>query len=63
MASKGKLEHKAKYIEMKAATWAEELVKIERLCNQMQEEGWTLHTMSWPDKENAVLVFIRPQKG
>jgi len=61
VANKCKLEHKAKYIKMDGETWAEELVKIERLCNQMQEEGWALHTMSWPDKGNAVLVFTRPQ--
>jgi len=63
MANKSELEHQAKHIEMRSETWEEDLVKIERLCDQMQEKGWTLHTMSWPDQKNAVLVFTRLRKG
>jgi len=59
MASKGKLEYKAKHLEMMAETWDEDFVKIEKMCNIMQREGWMLHTMSWPDQKNAVLVFVR----
>jgi len=61
VANKSKLEYKTRHIEMNAETWAEETRKVDRLCNDMQAEGWSLRTMSWPDQKHAVFVFTRPQ--
>lgn len=61
--AKRKAEHRAVYISMNATEWSDELRKIEKCCDGMQEEGWTLRTMAWPDSKNAVLVFTRPRGG
>jgi len=59
MATKGAVEHKARHIKMD--TWADKLRKIEDMCAEMQEGGWSLLSMAFSDSKNAVLVFSRPK--
>lgn len=56
------IKHKAVYIKMDASSWNDEIEKIEQVCDDMQEEGWTLLTMAFASDKSAVLMFTRPKK-
>lgn len=57
--AKRKTEHKAVYMAM-PDSWDTDMRKVERRCDEMQEEGWALLTMSWPNHNSMVLMFTRP---
>ena len=63
MSNKRKADHKAIHIEMPGPKWDDDLCKIEKCCNSMQKDGWTLLTMAWPDCKNVVLMFTRPWRN
>ncbi len=61
--AKRKAKHKAVYLKMPGPDWGDDMRRIEKCCDGMQEKGWVLLTMSLPDTENAVLMFTRPEHG
>jgi len=60
--AKRNAEHKAMHVETPGPKWSDDMSRIEKCCDDMQEDGWTLLSMAWPDQKNAVLVFTKPER-
>lgn len=63
MSSKAGLEYDVQGVCIDIKTnWGEAHLKIKDMCEKMNDSGWELSSMSWPQLEHAVLVFTRPMK-